>query len=137
MSDKAQTPLQEFMAERTAEIEAGIALPGSEGAFYRLLKKMDPIMVSEWITEESARDTPTQELADALGNFLANAITPLTVPKGKFCRQAAAYIFQAAMNAFEAMVSGDGGTDGLLINRSDGRVVQVTVAGVAQNGVPE
>lgn len=137
MNDHAQTLLQEFMAERAAEIEAGVSLPGSEGAFYRLLKKMDTVTISDWVTEENARDTPTQELADALGNFIANAMTPLTVPKGRFCRQAAAYIFRVAANAFEAMVSGDGGTDGLLINRRDGRVVQVTVAGVAEKGVPK
>lgn len=134
---EALTPLQEFMAERAAQIEEGSKLPGGRGAFNRLLKRLDCAEVTQWIMDERNRGLPDQEIAEALGNYVANLVSPLCLPNGPAWPKAARYVFRVAIDCLMGMASGETGTDAVLVNRLDGRQIMTTTVGVAKDGVPK
>lgn len=131
---EAMTPLDVFKQERAAELAAMAKKAGSEGAFARLMQKMDTGLITDWLGDERKRGTKDDDVLDAFTNALVNAVAPVALKYnfknptaiGHEILDLAKYFFAAMMKAKLEVVA---------VNEKDGRQVQTTLEGVKASGL--
>ena len=127
-------PLEKFEAERKEQIAKGIGLEGSEGAFYRLMEKLDTVEVTNWIGREAERGTPVPAIATALSNHIVNMLAPLCLGRSPVFT---ATVIMMITDGARRVMSGEAKLEVLAVHRKDGRQHMTTAEGIAKHGYPK
>lgn len=137
MNSDPLSPLQEFIAQRADIIAAGAKEDGGNGSMCRLMQRIDTINVTDWIDEESKRGATSDEIGNALANYVANLIAPWCLLGGKHSVLNAGELLKDSLRSFLGLVSGECETEVVAVHVETGHEIVGTAAGFARQGVPK
>ncbi|MPZ36637.1 MAG: hypothetical protein GEU95_01015 [Rhizobiales bacterium] len=120
----------DFLAERQGDIERAAAQPGAEGAFGRLMLKLDPAPVGDWLDDERDRGTDGTDVAQALANYMANAVGPFIVGRSP---QEVTRLFGMGCSSAMALVLGVVDVEIFAQDSKTGAQSLMTAAGIAKD----
>lgn len=124
------TPLEEFQAESVRRVQAMAKEPGERGAYARLVLRISPHEVAEWIVAEKAAGTSSEDTIRAAGNYVGMIL----ITAGSSFEQPVTTINMLnllAASFVQSAVDGQMQATGIAVD-SDGKQQIVTIEGVLQ-----
>ena len=135
--DKVLTPLQEHLTERATLIEDGAKESGSRGAMFRLVKRLDPDILVDWLQEEAAQDTSLPDIANAFHNYIANLLAIICIPFAPNHLELSATILNNDFNTFAKIAEDGDGKTVVIVDTKTGTEHVATIEGLVKYRMPK